>query len=382
MNEPVRILQWGMGPNLGGVDCLMMDIYRHIDRSKVQFDFLCDHDADKLAFEDEMLALGGRVFRVMVSQHQSMMKSRTALMSFFRDHPEIQGIHVNANFPYALPLKYAAENGVQLRILHSHNAGTAASHDHDDLAHTLIWCLREWQTRHQISRYPNLYCACSKAAAEYMFPGKPFTWVRNGINTVHFAYDEVVRSATRAELHIAPSTSVIGFCGRFRTQKNPLFLLDVFAEYHRMVPDSLLMLVGIGELRSLMDERIEQLGLKDSVLYMGWQRHLSPYYQAMDAFLLPSLYEGLGIVYVEAQCAGLPCFASADAVPPEAKVTDLLHYVSLKESAEQWAHEMRDALEKTGERQNSADDVRAAGYDIRDVAARLQDLYLNRAGRA
>ena len=152
MNEPVRILQWGMGPNLGGVDCLMMDIYRHIDRSKVQFDFLCDHDADKLAFEDEILALGGRVFRVMVSQHESMMKSRTALMSFFRDHPEIQGIHVNANFPYALPLKYAAENGVQLRILHSHNAGTAASHDHDDLAHTLIWCLREWQTRHQISR--------------------------------------------------------------------------------------------------------------------------------------------------------------------------------------------------------------------------------------
>lgn len=82
MNEPVRILQWGMGPNLGGVDCLMMDIYRHIDRSKVQFDFLCDHDADKLAFEDEILALGGRVFRVMVSQHESMMKSRTALMSF------------------------------------------------------------------------------------------------------------------------------------------------------------------------------------------------------------------------------------------------------------------------------------------------------------
>ena len=146
----------------------------------------------------------------------------------------------------------------------------------------------------------------------------------------------------------APSTSVIGFCGRFRTQKNPLFLLDVFAEYHRMVPDSLLMLVGIGELRSLMDERIEQLGIKDSVLFMGLQRDVSPYYQAMDAFLLPSLYEGLGIVYVEAQCAGLPCFASADAVPPEAKVTDLLHYVSLKESAEQWAQEIRDAIEMTG----------------------------------
>ena len=166
MNEPVRILQWGMGPNLGGVDCLMMDIYRHIDRSKVQFDFLCDHDANKLAFEDEILAMGGRVFRVMVSQRESMVKSRTALTSFFRNHPEIQGIHVNANFPYALPLKYAAENGVQLRILHSHNAGTAVSHDHDDLAHTLIWRFREWQTRRQINRYPNLYCACSKAAAE------------------------------------------------------------------------------------------------------------------------------------------------------------------------------------------------------------------------
>ena len=158
------------------------------------------------------------------------------------------------------------------------------SHDHDDLAHTLIWRFREWQTRRQINRYPNVYCACSKAAAEYMFPDKPFTWVRNGIDTAHFAYDEAVRSATRTELRIASSTSVIGFCGRFRTQKNPLFLLDVFAEYHRMVPDSLLMLVGIGELRSLMDERIEQLGIKDSVLFMGLQRDVSPYYQAMDAF--------------------------------------------------------------------------------------------------
>lgn len=381
MTDPVRILQWGMGGNIGGVECMVMNIYRNIDRSKVQFDFLCDHNTDKLAFEDEILAMGGRIYRVMVPQRESMTKSRTALTSFFRDHTEIQGVHVNANFPYALPLKYAAESGVQLRILHSHNAGTAANHEHDNVLRKLVWRLCQHQTQRQIDRYPNVYCACSKAAAEYMFPGKPYTWVRNGIDTKHFAYDKAARDATRAALDIAPSASVIGFCGRFREQKNPLFLIDVFAEYHRMVSDSLLLLVGIGELRDRMDERIAQLGIRDAVRFVGSQPDAAPYYQAMDAFLLPSLYEGLGIVYVEAQCAGLPCLGSAGAVPPEAKVTNLMRYFPLTESAEQWAHELRAAIESSGERRDHADEVRVAGYDIRDVAAQLQELYLGKAGR-
>lgn len=381
MTEPVRILHWGMGGNIGGVEAMVMNIYRNIDRGKVQFDFLCDHNAGKLAFEDEILAMGGRIYRVMIPQRESMTKSRAALMTFFREHTEIQGVHVNANFPYALPLKYAAACGVQLRILHSHNAGTAANHDHDNVLRKLVWKLRQHQTQRQIDRYPNAYCACSKAAAEYMFPGKPYTWVRNGIDTKHFAFDKASRDATRAALGVAPSTSVIGFCGRFREQKNPLFLIDVFAAYHRMVPDSLLVLVGIGELRNRMDERIAQLGIQDAVRFVGSQQDVAPYYQAMDAFLLPSLYEGLGIVYVEAQCAGLPCLGSAGAVPPEAKVTDLMRYVPLTESAEQWAYELRAAIESSGERRDHADEVRAAGYDIRDVAAQLQELYLSKAGR-
>ncbi|KAB7789545.1 glycosyltransferase family 1 protein [Bifidobacterium leontopitheci] len=380
MSEPIRILQWGMLGGRGGIEIMIMNLYRHMDRSKVQFDFLCDYNAGKLAFEDEIIEMGGRIYRVMVPQRESMIKSRTAMMQFFREHPEIQGVHVNANFPYALPLKYAKKSGMALRILHSHNSGSGASHEHNDVIHNTKQYIRHCHSAWQINRYPNAYFACSKAAADYMFPGKPYTWIRNGIDTQHFAYDPTVRDSMRKKLGIKPSTSVIGFCGRFREQKNPLFLIDVFAEYHKMVPDSLLLLIGIGEMRDQMDERIENLGIADSVRFMGAQAGVSPYYQAMDALLLPSLFEGLPVVVVEAQCAGLPCIVAEEAVSSEACLTDHIRFVSLQNTAASWAAEMNKTISQFGIRHDSSKEVRASGFDIRDVAADLQNLYLNVMG--
>ena len=126
MTEPIRILQWGMLGGFGGVEAFIMNVYRNVDRSKVQFDFLESHNEGRLAYEDEILAMGGHIYRVMYSQRESLIKSYSELLRFLREHSEFAGIHVNANYPYAYPLKVAKEAGIPLRILHSHNSGSGS----------------------------------------------------------------------------------------------------------------------------------------------------------------------------------------------------------------------------------------------------------------
>ena len=377
MAEPIRILQWGMLGGFGGVEAFIMNVYRNIDRSKVQFDFLESHNEGKLAYEDEILAMGGRIYRVMYSQRESLIKSHSELLRFFREHPEFAGIHVNANYPYAYPLKVAKEAGIPLRILHSHNAGSGAQFGSQPSGiKALIKTYRDRVVHKQISTAPTHYFACSQQAADYMFPGKSFTWVKNGIDTEKFAFRPDVRQRVRAELGVGDDAKLIGFCGRFRQQKNPLFLLEIFAEYAHMEANTKLMLVGIGELEQQMHKKVEELGIAGKVMFLGARTDMPDLYQAMDLFLLPSLFEGFGIVYAEAQCAGVPCLATKDAVPTVAKVTDLLEFVSLQESARQWAEECRRSLTNEKERQDFSEIVRNKGFDIHDVAAELQRFYL------
>lgn len=377
MAEPIRILQWGMLGGFGGVEAFIMNVYRNIDRSKVQFDFLESHNEGKLAYEDEILAMGGRIYRVMYSQRESLIKSHSELLRFFQEHSEFVGIHVNANYPYAYPLKVAKEAGIPLRILHSHNAGSGAQFGPQPSGlKALIKTYRDYVVRKQIDTAPTHYFACSQQAADYMFPDKPFTWVRNGIDTEKFAFRPDVRQRVRAELGVGDSTKLIGFCGRFRQQKNPLFLLEIFTEYARMEANTKLMLVGIGELEQQMRKRVEELGVTDKVMFLGARTDMPDLYQAMDLFLLPSLFEGFGIVYAEAQCAGVPCLASKDAVPSVAKITDLLEFVPLQASAWQWAEECRRLLVDGKNRRDHSTAVRNRGFDIHDVTAELQRFYL------
>lgn len=380
MTEPIRILQWGMLGGFGGVEAFIMNVYRNLDRSKVQFDFLESHNEGKLAYEDEILAMGGHIYRVMYSQRESLVKSHSELLRFFREHPEFKGIHVNANYPYAYPLKVAKEAGIPLRILHSHNSGSGAQFGpRPSGLKALIKTYRAHAVQKQIDSAPTYYFACSQQAADYMFPDKPFTWVKNGIDTAEFAFDPIARRRVRAELGVGDDTKLIGFCGRFRKQKNPLFLLEIFAEYARMEADTQLMLVGIGELEQQMRKKVEELGIADKVMFLGARTDMPDLYQAMDLFLLPSLFEGLALVYMEAQCAGLPCLASKEAMAVEAAVTPLMHTCSIRNDAQSWARECQSILEKNTQRLSYSDVVRGAGFDIRDVASELQRFYLEKA---
>ena len=379
-SEPIHILQWGMTTGLGGIETFIMNVYRHIDRTKVQFDFLQDHHDGPLHFEDEIQSMGGAVYRVLVPQRDSLIRSRTCLPRFFRQHPEISGIHMHANFPYALPLKYAQRAGIGLRILHSHNIEEYQHHENPLRA--LLWNMRGQAIARDIDRYPTHYFACSDLAANFMFPGKPYAWVRNGIDSARFAYDAAARGRVRRELGIGEHASVIGFCGGLRPQKNPMFLLQIFERYHAICPDSVLILVGEGLLRDEIERRIAEMGLGDCVHLLGQRSDVAELYQAMDAFVLPSVAEGLGIVYIEAQCAGLPCIGSAGAVPESARVCDLMHFERLESGPDAWAALLNDILEHAPERKSHAVDVQSAGYEMSDVVAQLQEFYTRNAKRS
>lgn len=372
-NAPIRILQWGMTSGLGGLETFLMNVYRHIDRSQVQFDFLQAHDEKKLVFEDEINDLGGHVYRVMYSQRESLYKSRTCLNHFFAEHTEFSGLHVNANFRYAFPLKYAKQAGINLRILHSHNINEEHS---NGFPKEIAWKIRTSLVQHDISALPTHYFACSAAAANFMFPNTPYFLVKNGISTKTFKFNPKVRNTLRMQLGIPQTTTVLGFCGNLREQKNPLFAVDIFSAYHHMNPNSILLIIGDGELRFSVENRLRFHGIENSVRMLGQQRDTASWYQAMDAFILPSRYEGLGIVYIEAQCAGLPCFAPRGNVPQEVGVTNLLTFIEQNTDPEEWANIIRKQLSSATSRITYAEKVKNAGYEIADVAAWLQSFYI------
>ncbi|NMM97689.1 glycosyl transferase family 1 [Bifidobacterium sp. DSM 109959] len=381
-DKPIRIMQWGMFGSIGGIERFMMDLYRNMDRDLVQFDFLAAHDAPKLAFEEEIADYGGRIFRAQYSQSESAYQARHSLLKVYREHPDIVGVHVHACFPYAYPLAVARECGIRLRILHAHGAFDVQPKL--DIHSRVAAAVRDRLVRGQIDRHPTRYLACSDSAARYMFPGKPYLWAKNGIDVERFGFSPDVRQRYRRRYDIGESTHVLGFCGYLTGRKNPLLALEVFAHYRRMQPDSVLMMIGCGELSDRLEQRVRELALPErSVLFMGGNRDdVNCLYQMMDGFLLTSLYEGLPMVLVEAQCAGLPCVASREAVTDQAAITDLLRFCSLQDDALIWARALREGVVRRRDRGSYASRVAMAGFDMRATAAMLQRIYLTEGGRS
>ncbi|KAB8289142.1 glycosyltransferase family 1 [Bifidobacterium ramosum] len=380
-DRPIRIMQWGMFGSIGGIERFMMDLYRNMDRDLVQFDFLAAHDAPKLAFEEEIADYGGRIFRVQYSQSESAYQARHSLLRVYHEHPDIIGVHVHACFPYAYPLVVARACGIRLRILHAHGAFAAQSGQ--DMRSRVAAMVRDRLVRGQIDRYPSRYCACSDTAAAFMFPDKPYVWVKNGIDTARFRFDNAVRQSVRHRYAIDEDTDVLGFCGYLTDAKRPLFALEAFARYRSMRPKSRMMVIGNGSV-SGMKSRMAALGLPDdAVLFMGGDRSdVNQLYQAMDGFIVPSKHEAFPTVLVEAQCAGLPCVASREAVTGQATVTDLLRFCSLSDDARTWARVLREGVARRVDRASYASRVAAAGFDMRATAAMLQRIYLTEGGRS
>ena len=361
IKEPIRVLQVVTHMERGGLETMLMNYYRNIDRDKVQFDFLV-HRSQRAAYDDEIEALGGIIHRLprLVPWSRSYRK---ALDAFFAEHKEYQIVHVHQDCLSSVILKAAQKRGIPVRIAHSHN-----SSQDKNLLYPVKLFYRYW-----IPKYATHLFACGKDAGDWMFRGAPYTVLNNAIDASAYRYDADVARQMRRRLSIPEDALVVGHVGRFSPQKNHGFLVEIFAKCCRKAPNAYLLLVGEGGLRMQTEEKVRSLGLQDRVIFTGVRDDVPKLLQAMDIFVFPSLYEGLPVTMVEAQAAGLPCLIS-DRVPIECKMTELVQQIPLDASSDIWGdtivsvHTERDA--------DTLSQIEAAGFDVRENARWLQNFYL------
>ena len=360
----IRILQIGCTANCGGMENFVMNTYRNIDRNKIQFDFLTTHNG-KIAYEDEIKSLGGKIYRVTYRKKENMIKHYTELYKFFKNHPEIDGIHMNSCFwNYILPLKMAKKFGMKIRIFHSHNSANM-------FGDTFLYKILGKYNKSKIKKLATHLLACSNEAGRYMFDDN-FEVIENGIDTNKYKFDRNIRKKKQDELQIN-GKKVIGFAGRLQEQKNPMFALKVFNELYKIRKDVIFLIIGDGDLKEEMLEYVRRNNLEKAVIFLGMRKDMSDLYNVMDVFFLPSRFEGLGIVFVEAQANGLHCVTSTG-IPDEACVTDLVKRIELQEPIEIWINDLLNNLnEKRDEKYNS---IVRSKYEISITVKKLEEIYL------
>lgn len=328
-----KILVFGITDNPGGIESFLMNYYRKIDRNVLQFDFLCN--TETVAYEKEILSLGGTVYR-LPARSRDRRTFEASLEQFMKEHAsEYCAIWENvcslANIDY---LTEALKYGIPRRIIHSHNGENP-----DSFLRGVLHRINRIRVRHVATDF----WACSKEAAKWFYgSSKDCRIIPNAIDISRFKFDPVIREAYRKDLGIEEK-HVIGHVGRFHFQKNHEYLIRVFAQYIKTDPKAHLLLVGQGELEDKMKQLVRALKLEQAVTFLGVRSDLPQLYQAMDLFVLPSVFEGLPVVALEAQASGLPCIL-ADSVSQETKVNENVQFLPLKNSEDTWIEAMKDAF--------------------------------------
>jgi len=356
----------------GGIETAVMNYYRHIDRNKIQFDFLCTFgDIKQLSveqfYENEATMLGARVFKL----HSGMnpMLNPAYLHSFIRvikKNSDIKIIHIHGSSPgnTALRAFLARLAGLTVRIVHSHNVHNLS------LARTM--------PRPFLRFFATHWLACSLKAGRSLFGQHAFDEKNraflfpNAFNLELFRFNPEIRLRVRDELNLG-NMFVLLHVARLHPQKNQGFLLEAFSLAVKTRPEMILLIAGDGKLRAELEKKASDLQIIDKVRFLGVRKDVSDLLQAADIFVLPSLYEGLGIVAIEAQTAGLPCLLS-DTITKEVKVTDLVEFVAIDRGAQIWAERLLDY--HYFNRQDTLEDAYRAGYDIHAAAERLLEFYL------
>lgn len=366
--EPIRIAQiigkW-VG---GGVEAVVMNYYRHIDRNKIQFDFICDNDSTNIPYE-EIKKLGGKI--ILIPPYQKIVKYHYALVKVLKEgNYKIVHSHINTLSVFSLFAAKCAR--VPIRIAHSHST----TNKKEEKKNLIKQILRPFS-----KLFATDYMCCSEYAGRWLFGNKIYDEGRvyllnNAIDLDMFKYNEQVRKKKRSELGIDDETLVIGHIGRFVEQKNHKFLIDIFEELHRKTEKAILLLVGQGPLMNEIKEKVNKLELGDFVKFLGQRNDTNNLYQAMDVFVLPSLYEGLPVVGVEAQASGLPCILS-DEMTKEIKILETTKFESINEKTSKWVQDILNEIPKTI-RENTNKFITEYGFNIENEKNKLEIYYIGR----
>lgn len=367
MDKPVRILHVVMIMNAGGIENMLMNLYRSIDRTKIQFDFLV-HRTEKGFFDDEIQKLGGNIYHIMPLQVHKIFAYQNQLNDFFSQHKGYKIIHSHISIYSYFILKKANKNCIPVRIAHSHEAHQSIW-EHKKQRIPIIWTLKKVINKPLTHRF-----ACGIDAGNWLFGrNQNFIVLNNAIDASLFTYNREDNYSLKAEFMLSDSI-VFGHVGRFFNQKNHSFLIDVFYEINKKDPMSKLVLIGDGELKENIEKKVVELGIKNNVLFLGVRNNIHKLLQMIDAIIMPSFFEGLPVTLVEAQAAGLKIFAS-DTITDEVALTDDITFLSLDKSPEFWAEQILNSFPY--ERKNNCEIIKEKGYDIVESAKKLEEFYLN-----
>lgn len=372
--EPIRVLQVVGRMTRGGIETFIMNVYRNIDRTRVQFDFLC-HFGEEAEYNDEIRELGGRIYEMPrikstnKTYYYKFFEYKKELNRFFSEHHEYKIIHGHMTNTASIYMPIAKKYGVKCCIAHSH-----LSHARKGLSGIITNILQL-----PIEKVADEYFACSDMAAKWLFSDRKIKAnrikiINNAIDSEVYKYNINTRNQYREQLHL-DDKFVIGHVGRFFYEKNHEFLIEVFKEIVKLHPDSMLVLVGKGDLKETIENKVNRLNLSNKVRFLGMRSDVPQIMQAMDVFVMPSYFEGLPLVGVEAQAAGLQCIIS-DSITKEMDITGNVNFLSLNESAEKWAQEILQY--KNYNRCNTKNQIVQAGYDIKVNANWLQEFYIKK----
>lgn len=366
-NRPVKVAFIEGKMNSGGKKTLSMQYFLNFDPAEVEVHFICDSDSNAVPTE-EIEAHGGRVH--IVAPYQNIARNMADMADVFKKE-RFDVLHAYNSTMNLFPLRVAKKCGIPVRI--SESLSMANEREPKTMVKLIL--------RRFSKLYATHYMSCGEDCGRWQFGDALFEAgkvdvFKTAIDSRKNAFNPDLRAKTRAELSVADDELLVGFIGRFAAQKNPMFLMEVLGELCKLNPKAKLLLIGDGEYKEQMLTYMDTNGFADRVMYLGRREDIVGFYQAMDCFLLPSLYEGLPVVGLEAQCAGADVFFSTE-VTPEVAFCELGHFLPLADGAKRWAAEINAVFLRAKDRHSRVDECIAAGFDSRIEALRLQNYYAN-----
>lgn len=375
-----KILVFGMTENPGGIESVIINYYRKIDKNKFQFDFLTN--AKQIAYQEEIETLGGKIYNI-ISKRENYFKYKRDIKNFFEEHSnEYDAIWMNVcnlnNIDY---IKYAKKYGIKKRIIHAHNSKNMG----ESIKLKLYNYILHSKNKKNIKKYATDYWTCSKSAGEFFYAIdirklKTYKIINNAIDTQKYEYNENTRKIYRENLNCS-NKLVIGNIGRLNFQKNQNFIIDIFDKLNKDDDRYYLILVGQGEDEEKLKQKVKDLNLNNKVLFMGVRKDIGKILQAMDLFLFPSRFEGLPVTLIEAEASGIDIVTSKEAFPSSVKLPKNVKQISLNQDIDCWVKEIKNICIKSSDRfvasTNNIEFIKLEEYDINEEVRKMEKFFEN-----